>query len=159
MTILDQYTELKKTANRRGSGKLMNNYIAYLRAAYIIHQSGHWKCKSPQFYGNHLLLNRLYDSVQERVDAAAEKTIGLFGNDSLDDSQQIVTMKKLIAKYSSEDHLSNSLAIEQAFITVGKETYDAIKASNDMTLGLDDLIMAQCSTAETSVYLLKQAIG
>lgn len=159
MTVLDQYSELKKSASRRSAGKLMNNYVAYVRAAQTIHQLGHWTCKSAQFYGNHLLLERIYDAAQARLDAVAEKTIGLFGNDAIDANEQMATLKKLVAKYSSEDPLANSLAIEEAFLAVAKETYENLSGTKDMTLGLDDLIMAQCSDAETSVYLLKQAIG
>jgi len=159
MTTLDQYSEIKKEASRKSAGKLMNNYIAYIQAVYAIHQFSHWLCKSPQFYGNHLLFQRIYEAAGDRLDAAVEKTIGVFGNDAINPNDQMATLKKLVGKYSSEDHLTNSLAIEEAFLSVAKETYEALKESNDITLGLDDLIMAQCNEAETSVYLLKQAMG
>jgi len=157
MTVLDQYGDLKKEGTRKGAGKLMNVYVAYLFAAATIHQFSHWKCKSPQFYGNHLLFERIYNSAQARLDVAAEKTVGLFRNGSLDENQQMALVKKLVAKYSSDNHLANSLSIELACVAIGKETYESLKESKDMTLGLDDMIMAQCSDSETSIYLLKQA--
>jgi DNA-binding ferritin-like protein len=147
--------------------KLMNAFVSYLRALYMLHQNNHWQGGGQGAYGNHLLFERLYKQKQEDADAAAEKCIGLFGPESIDLSSQMPAITKIAAKFSytnyagedvSHSYLTSSLEAEQEFVKFAKNLYDALKASDAMTLGLDDLIMSIASNAETSIYLLKQAL-
>jgi len=157
MSIFENYDDIKKEGSRKSAGKLMNVYVACLRAITIIHQTNHWKCKSPNFYGNHLLFERIYDDANKKLDEAAEKTIGLFGNDSIDNDVQMSLVKKMVIKYSTDNYIENSIKAEEDFIELATKTYEELKSANDITLGLDDLIMAHASQSETSLYLLKQA--
>jgi hypothetical protein len=40
---------------------------------------------------------------------------------------------------------------------MAEDVYNRIKEMGDMTLGLDDMIMSQCSDVEGYLYLLQQA--
>lgn len=134
-------------------------YLATLRAIYFIHQQNHWLSKGNDFYGNHLLFQRLYESAQADADTAAEKFIGLLGEDGLDLSFQADLLHKILKRYQglSGNPLQMSLAIEKEFLKLSKDAYDGFETEGVMTLGLDDMIMAIASKREESVYLLQQA--
>lgn len=136
-------------------------YVATLRAIYFIHQQNHWLTSGNDFYGDHLLFQRLYEAVQEDIDGAAEKFIGIMGPDCMNYSLQSDLIHKVTSKYANlaDKHLECSLAIEKDFIKFSKTVYECFEAEGTMTLGLDDFIMATASKREDAVYLLQQAMG
>jgi DNA-binding ferritin-like protein len=135
-------------------------YIATLQALAIITTQNHWLTRGTTFYGNHLLFERLYDSALDDLDAAAEKMIGIFGDEVLNYELQAELLNKVILKFKNLEGspLEMSLAIEKEFIALSKSAYDCFKEEGKMTLGLDDELMSIASNRETSVYLLQQAL-
>ena len=162
---IERYFEMKegriklaqKVELESDSPKIMNAYLSMLRIIYIVAQHGHWKCKGSNFYGNHLLLQRIYEDASDLVDAAAEKLIGVFGNDALNHVEQIERIAGVFKKYSSDDHIDNVKNAANDFLVASEDAYNRIKEIGDMTLGLDDMIMAQASKVEEFVFLLNQA--
>jgi DNA-binding ferritin-like protein len=138
--------------------KIAGLYLATLRAIYFIHQQNHWLAKGQNFYGNHLLFQRLYESAQNNADLAAEKFIGLFGEDGIELSFQTELFNKIINRYKSlsKNPIAMSLAIEKEFLKLSEDAYNLFKKEGVMTLGLDDMIMSIASNREESVYLLQQ---
>lgn len=159
MSILDNYYNLKQAEDKNSTKDLLNYYVGFLRLVYFVHQNAHWKCKCSSFYANHLMFQRLYEDAQARVDTAAEKLIGILGVDALEEEEHAVLIAKNAKKYVTGDHsyVQGSLDVENDFIKLSQKVYDEVKENGDMTLGLDDMIMANASLAETAVYLLKQA--
>jgi hypothetical protein len=143
------------------SVKIAALYIATLKAIYLVHQQNHWLVKGNDFYGDHLLFQRIYESAQENVDGAAEKLITIFGDECLDYQTQADLLHKLLLKYGklSKDPVACSLAIEKDFINFSKAAYETFEKENKLTLGLDDFIMATASQREEAVYLLTRAQG
>lgn len=135
-------------------------YIASLKAMYIIHQHSHWTTHGQAFYGDHLLFERLYKSAAEDTDLAAEKFLGLFGDECLDYELQNKYLSDVLAKYNNLEGspLEMSLAIEKDFIKFSKDAYNCFEDHERLTLGLDDMIMAIASKREESVYLLQQVL-
>lgn len=135
-------------------------YVATLKAIYLIEQHCHWTTKGNDFYGDHLMFQRLYESAQEDTDLAAEKFIGVFGLDCMDYATQVDLLNKVLLKYKNiEDPVDCCLKIEMDFLKFSQAAYDCFKQEETMTLGLDDMIMSIASSREESVYLLKQAQG
>lgn len=140
--------------------QVMSIYVANLRALASVHQYNHWSVNNKNFYGNHLLLERLYDKVNKLVDEAAEKCIGLFGG--LDNINYCLIAKKYDVKpgESSEKYIKSSLMAEEDFQKLAKEIYEHLRDHTDaLTLGLDDMIMSHASDLEVHVYLLKQTLS
>lgn len=133
-------------------------YVATLKAIYLIHQQNHWTTKGQSFYGDHLLFQRLYESAQEDLDEAAEKMIGLFGDECLDYSLQADLLNKLLLRFKpvSASPVKLSLAIEQAFLNFTETAYNCFEEEGKLSMGLDDMLMSIASNRETSVYLLNQ---
>lgn len=147
-----------KVAQDSNPVTLMSLYVAYLRALYQLHQNAHWKTKGSNFYGNHLLFQRLYEGTQESVDEAAEKALGVFGE--LKENNDLI--KDIVNKFNVEnfdnDYIQSLLKAEQAFLALSQTLYNQLKNLKAMTLGLDDLIMSIANRHEVHVYLLKQVV-
>ena len=135
-------------------------YIASLKAMALVHQNSHWSTRGIAFYGDHLLFERLYNSALKDLDLAAEKFIGLFGDDVLNYDLQADLLHKILLKYSSLEGspLEMSLATEKDFLKFSQQAYNCFEDEGKLTLGLDDMIMAIASQREESVYLLQQAL-
>jgi len=135
-------------------------YIATLKAVALIHQHSHWTTKGSNFYGDHLLFMRLYESALENLDTAAEKFMGLFGNKCLGYDMQSDLLHKVLLKYKNLEGspAEMSLAIEKDFIKFSKDAYNCFDKEGKLSLGLDDMVMAIASQREESVYLLQQVL-
>ena len=134
-------------------------YLATLKALYLIHQQNHWLAKGNDFYGDHLLFQRIYESVQENLDAAAEKMVTLFGDECLDYKLQANLLNKLLLKYgdNSQGLVECSLNAERFFQKLSKSAFDCFEREDNMTLGLDDLLMSVANKREEAIYLLTRA--
>jgi DNA-binding ferritin-like protein len=135
-------------------------YISSLKAMVLIHQHSHWTTKGKPFYGDHLLFERIYKSAVDNLDLAAEKFVGLFGDECLDYVLQADFLNKVLLKYKglkSKPHI-RSLAIEKDFLKLSKDAYNCFEEEGTLTLGLDDMLMSIASDREGSVYLLQQAM-
>lgn len=137
-------------------------YVATLKAMALIHQHSHWTTRGAPFFGNHLLFERLYDSTLDDLDLAAEKFIGLFGDEVLDYDLQTDLLHKILLKYKNLEGspLEMSLGIEKDFLKLSREAYDCFDKEGKLieSLGLDDMVMAIASNRETSVYLIQQVL-
>lgn len=133
--------------------------LATLRAAQMIHQTGHWRVGGKNYYGDHLLLERLYNSVGEEIDQLAEKMVEKYGEDSVDLHGQIDhmhTVIKGIAKISC--NLKRAQAAEKMLQRLFKMSYDKLKENDELSLGMDDFLMASANNHETNCYLLRQRL-
>ncbi len=139
--------------------KFLSTYVAFLRSLYLIHQNNHWISKGHNFYSNHILLQRLYESAQSNADKAAEKVVGLFGSEAISIVDQASDIKKFMSRYTDKNPIVNSLNAERDFLKAAQKLYDMLKEANELTLGLDDLILSICSDREEAVYLLQQVLS
>lgn len=141
--------------------KIAALYIATLKAMAIIHQNNHWTTRGSTFYGDHLLFERLYDSTLKNVDNAAEKFMGVFGDQVLNYDLQTDILHKVLLKYKNLEGSPSqmSLAIEKDFIKFSKDAYNCFEEEGKLTLGLDDMIMSIANQREESIYLLQQVLA
>ena len=136
---------------------LLSHILAALRAQYMMYQTLHWQAKGAAYYGNHLLFQRLYESVQGEIDQAAEKLVGYTGGDSVHLPAQLSLIQIYCSRWCSvENPFERGLQAEQDLQKLLKFAYDKMKATQSLTLGLDDWIMATASAHETNQYLLQQ---
>ena len=135
--------------------------IATLKAIALIHQHSHWTTKGAPFYGDHLLFERLYNSALKDLDLAAEKFMGLFGEEVLDYDLQTKLLHEVLSKYSDLEGspAQMSVSIEKDFLKFSKDAYNSFEEEGHLTLGLDDMIMAIASSREESCYLLQQKMS
>ena len=135
-------------------------YVASLKALALIHQHNHWTTKGLAFYGDHLLFERLYNSTLELLDLAAEKFIGLLGDQCLNYDLQNEMLHKVLVKYKNLEGspAQMSLMAVKDFLKFSKDTYNCFEEEGKLTLGLDDMLMSIASKVEESCYLLQQSL-
>ena len=119
----------------------------------------------PSFSGDHVnLYGKIYAEVQEQVDGAIEKSVGLFGEECGDPIEVTKKALEIMREYPSPIEQSPAgiaavgLQIERDYLAFSKALYSGLKKSGDLSLGLDDFIMANASAHETFVYLLQRRI-
>ena len=139
--------------------KIAALFVASLKAIVLIHQHNHWTSKGDVYYENHLMFERLYNSANEDLDAAAEKFMGLFGEEYLNFELQTKLLGQVLSKYNklAGQTVAQSLAIEKDFIKFCQDAYDAFEGEGTLSLGLDDMIMNIASNREGAVYHLQQS--
>lgn len=138
----------------------LSHILAALRAQYLSYQTSHWQSKGPTYYGNHLLFQRLYGSVQIEIDAVGEKLVGYTGIDSVNLPAQIELIEAYCSRWCQIECLhERGLQSEKDMQKLFKATYDNLKAQGSLPLGLDDFLMATASAHETNAYLLQQVLA
>lgn len=133
--------------------------LALLRAQYWSYQQAHWTVRGDASYGNHLMFQRLYESVQVQIDTLAEKIVGAFGIAALDNEDLLGMFLYWNERWNVVDCLHRrGLTSEQDLQNVIKDTYDDLKETDTLSLGMDDFLMATASEHETNQYLLRQVL-
>jgi DNA-binding ferritin-like protein len=133
--------------------------LAAMRLAYLCHQQAHWESRGDAYYGDHLLYQRLYEEIQGSTDELAERIAGLMGWQTLSmhgQMEEILEDPRSLEILQTADHWERSLMAEEHALHCLEEAYRICKAADDMSLGLDDLLMGLCSEREQSLYLLQQ---
>jgi DNA-binding ferritin-like protein len=144
---------------------LVMDFLGHLRMMHLWFHGAHHLVSGVSFSGDHAnLFGTIYTEIQEQMDGAIEKFVGLIGEDMGD--PLAITSKALGAMqtYQSPAHRSataiamTGLQIEKDFLGLCEEMYAVLKQNDALTLGLDDFIMATASAHETFVYLLQQRV-
>lgn len=133
--------------------------LACLRAQYWSYQESHWRVAGAIFYGDHLLFERLYKDVQKEVDGLAEKMVACFGGFAVESGALLPKVAEWLERWCQVECVhERGLLSEKAFQACCRRTYDLLKATDVLTLGMDDFLMAAASTHETHTYLLQQVL-
>jgi len=159
------YKDLGGTWSKQASHKdvslpTLQVLLAILRGAHWAHWTSHWQVKGQSHYGDHLLLERIYESLIEEIDTLAEKIVGTYGGMAVAPVEQAQLMANTllpVAEAQAEnDPIRRALVIEEALQVVFKNIYNALKEMNTLSLGMDDFLMSMANAHETNLYLLRQ---
>jgi DNA-binding ferritin-like protein len=139
--------------------------LALLRAAYMVHQTAHWQTRGSHYYGDHTMLQRIYEESLPGIDGVAERVIGLGNTDHVDPVKQAQLVQGFVSAVcqgpsspDAEALISRSLDIESVVLKAVDQVKAAIDSSGGLTEGLDDLLQGTASKHEEFVYLLKQRV-
>lgn len=146
--------------------EMLQNYPAWLRAIHLWFHGAHHATRGTGFSGDHVeLYNRIYTEVQDEVDGAVEKIVGLFNDEKLA-CPRCITTKALeyLNNYESPVELeadqipSVGLRMIKDYLDYLQNCVDNLEQSGKLTMGLDDQLYASANSHETYVYLLQQRI-
>jgi len=134
--------------------------LAILRAQYLNYQTSHWQTRGPAYYGNHLLFQRLYESVQDEIDALGEKLVGYFGIEAVDLEVSLDLISEMVGRWCSHE-----CPFRRGLTSEG-ELQDALSIIRNgwpeehvpLPLGLDDWLAATANAHESNQYLLQQVL-
>jgi DNA-binding ferritin-like protein len=142
----------------------MTNINSMLRAMHLWFHSAHNTVYGMPFAGDHFeLYNKIYTEIQEEIDGFIEKTIGLTNNQNMGCSIMITSAaESLLKSLASPSKLegceiaSTGRDIVEAYLELLEVVYKKLTESQDMTLGLDDMISSSANRHEGYYYLLNQ---
>jgi DNA-binding ferritin-like protein len=141
----------------------LKGMLAYIRAMQSWFHGAHHVTGGEGFSGDHVsLYTKIYDGLSDHFDATAEKAIGLTDESAACPIEVLQNASKIISKFNSPCDLSaveiarNGLNIVLKFLKFLDLLYSNLDKQGELTLGLDDFIMAMSNDFETYAYLLKQ---
>jgi hypothetical protein len=138
--------------------------LAAYRAMALIHQSAHWVCRGDQFYGDHLLMERLYNDANGFIDQIAEKAVGIGGEMLVEPKLQLIQMNLIFdacnfnSMPSENDLVLRSLVTEQYVLTFVNFALETLKENFVLTQGIENFLQGLADAAENRCYLLKQRL-
>lgn len=132
--------------------------LASLRALKWSYWNSHWMSKGQSYYGDHLLFERLYTEIDPQIDTMAEK-ITAYNPSILDSDLMIKAFDKMVNESKSQSNLvQRGLDMEAKLQHAIEYAYNHLKQGNNLSLGMDDFLMATANDRETVIYLLQQRI-
>lgn len=144
---------------------LMLEYVGYMRMMQLWFHGAHHLTRGTSFSGDHVnLYGTIYQAIEDQIDGVIEKAVGLFGDECACPINVTEKALEIMSEYPSPIELKAAgqaavgLQIEKDFLKFSQNLYDTLKRIRAMTLGLDDMIMANANAHETHVYLLQQRI-
>lgn len=151
--------------NATGDVRALQELLAYLRALRWQYHTTHWQVKGSNYYGDHLLFERLYagegggPDLDSQIDGLGERMTRYFGPDSVKDSAILPLTQTVLAEAEREmDPIRRAMALESETQEQISHAYEALKRSGHKTLGLDDFLMALADERDTALYLLGQRL-
>lgn len=134
----------------------LQNLLGALRAAHWSHWTSHWQTLGPTYYGDHLLLQRIYEAMPAEIDTLAEKMVGMYGSAVVDAVCQAHVMIEFLEAQDIPDPISRALAVEEHLQVFLQDVFTRLETSNTLSLGMNDFIAATANAHETFIYLLRQ---
>lgn len=133
--------------------------VGYKRGLELIHQSHHWQTSGVNFYGDHLLFEKLL--APDEIDKIGEKVVGL-GNVKLTNYFKQLRHMYTFVKVINEGKfgfVEESFNAELVFIACIKDVMERLEEQNLLTTGVEQLLGDIVDTHEGFLYLLKNRIG
>lgn len=147
-------------AARAGGASLeqLQDLLAALRAAFLTYRTAHWQASGQPYYGDHLMLQRIYEESEKHVDSVGERVVGYYGASAVDLADQTERVAEWSERFGRKtDPIQASLTAALELRDLLEQTYDGIKSRGEMSLGLDDLLMSIANEKDVHIYLLQQA--
>ena len=157
--------EFKKAQEEEQEGvELLRWLLALLWAQRFNYHFLHWTVSGTGYYGNHLLFQRLYESVVGDIDTLGEKMVGIFGENAVDPTNITAKFVTWLERWNdvggndARGLLRRGLQSEEDMQQCCEDAYNVLKMTGEITLGMDDFLMAMANAHETNSYLLQQAL-
>lgn len=143
---------------------VFGSLVAEVKAAEMWFHSAHHVSKGPSFTSDHgTLYADIYGMIGGQFDAFMERGIGLSGDESLACPQTLSTAASGVLNslpnpcgQSGDGIASMALQVLRRYLSVITQAYESLKQSGEITLGVDDLLMAEASAVEKYLYMLGQ---
>lgn len=135
--------------------------LGMLRSLKWLSWNAHWQVKGSSFYGDHLLMEKIYQgNLDDHIDVLAEKIVCLFGSDAIDSPLLLGSFSDCVSSCTKQHSCPIRRVLSCAQLLQGHfvQTYRIGKEQGSLTLGLDDYLMATANDQETFIYLLQQRL-
>ena len=141
--------------------------LAMLRGLKWGYWNFHWVSKGQNFYESHLLFERLYsEQIDDQIDTLAEK-ITSYSPDVLVGPMMLQGFSLFVDQYATvradfdspmKELYDKGLRMEKQVQFAIETTYNKLKLTGQLSLGMDDYLMSLANQRETVIYLLRQQL-
>jgi DNA-binding ferritin-like protein len=138
-------------------------WLPLLRANQLWFHSAHHIPRGTGFAGDHTkIYGKIYQDYDAAYDGAAEKAVGLCEESLACPVIVVPAAAQILQKYSQPckstalQIAQSGLAIERHFLGYLETATRSLRASGEMTLGLDNYIAGVADTHESFAYFLQQ---
>lgn len=137
--------------------------MAMLRAIQWKSWTLHWQVSGSNYYGDHLLLQRMYQGegggpvIDDSIDALGERMVAYFGPESVD-AESLSNQTSAILRETAPGFaglLDLEMRLQKGIKAAWKMNQEAKDA---FSLGMDDYLMGLSNERDTVIYLLKQRL-
>ena len=140
----------------RANLEMLAGLLGILRALKWNYWNSHWMVSGNPYYADHLLFERLYGEViDDQIDTLAEKIVA-YDSRILSEDVMRNAFNGFRDRYKSQNPVQRGLDMERHVGSAVKSVYNSLKESDELSLGMDDFLMATASERETVIYLLQQ---
>lgn len=163
---MNTFSSMKQLLSEQASETEEFGWCRLLAGAFALSTlelAAHWKTKGSNYYGDHLLFERLYKDTSGEVDGLAEKAIGTTGDDSFISAYRLLQEAADCASKWDFDEVSDAesftqvlLRAEQDFIEIINSVYLKFESRGYLTGGVSNLLEGMIDKHEEHVYLLGQ---
>jgi DNA-binding ferritin-like protein len=139
--------------------KTLSGLLVLLRAVHWSHWTSHWVAKGSGFYQDHLLFQRFYEAMPKEIDAMAEKTVEVEGEEAVGAYDQAYEMARILAALQNDDDLlQRALRAEITLLAEIEHTTNAMRHLG-RSAGVENMLQGLSDAHETNLYLLKRRLA
>jgi DNA-binding ferritin-like protein len=136
-------------------------FLAVTEGLQVIQHAHHWQTKGENFYGDHLLYQRLYEAILPEIDLIGEKLIGVSQEIGLTNYFKRVKAMEMFLKavtHSDKPYIVVSHDAELTYVRLGGELMDKLEQAGLLTRGLEQMLGNILDKHEEHIYLLEQRV-
>jgi DNA-binding ferritin-like protein len=134
--------------------------MGFLQGLSLLHQTHHWNTNGGDFYGDHLLFERLYNESTGFIDDVAERAVGKSLPSTIDPCLQSRQMAAVISglrkSLPGASYVKLSLQGEMICLKLIDLVMQQLKDMGQLSSGDSNLLEGIADKHETFVYLLGQ---
>ena len=146
--------------------KRFSQYLGMLRAMYLWYHGAHHAVRGAAFAGDHAeIFGKFYRESNEEFDGAVEKAVGLTQDEGMSCPIHITKLAlQVLQKYPSPPTVNTlsmfavALQLENDYIEMVSQMFAELEEAEQLSLGLNDFLMASANDHESRVYFLQQRI-
>ena len=133
-----------------------------LKGAAHLFQSFHWQTGAKQFYGDHLLYERMYEELGELVDRMAEKAVAFSSGPVVSPSATVKVVAALVDTVESKVFENKDVNAKKAHYTVKavmhcmEILFENLKQTNKVSLGIETVVADSVDKLEEFCYLISR---
>jgi len=126
----------------------------------------HHVTRGASFAGDHVdIFGRIYVAIQDEIDGAVEKAVGVTGDEGIACPMHITKMAlQVLQSYPSPPAISSlamaavGLEIERNYVELVEQMFAELEEADMLSLGLNDMLAASANVHEGHSYLLQQRV-